>query len=62
MFTITLLMYTPELFWRFANLYQLSHGLDYILDALEESVRDIMEFLLDDVKREQDKNLDVKSM
>jgi len=47
--TLTLLVFTTELMWRFVNLRNLAHGLDYVLDALEESIRDIMAIFLEDM-------------
>ena len=45
---LSLMLYLVQITWRFSDLDRLTSVLDFILDGLEESIRDIMEFLLEE--------------
>ena len=45
---ITLLMVFLEATWRFSDLDKLVSVLDFVIDGLEESIRDVIEFLVDE--------------
>jgi len=50
MFTITVIIWSAKLIWRFGDFQHLTHGLNYVLDALEESIRDLIESLMEETK------------
>ena len=45
---ITLAMAFLEATWRFSDLDKLVSVLDFVIDGLEESIRDVIEFLVDE--------------
>ena len=45
---ITLAMAFLEMTWRFSDLDKLVSVLDFVLDGLEESIRDVIQFLIDE--------------
>ena len=50
---LALLIHLVQITWRFSDLDRLTSLLDFILDGLEESIRDILDFLLEEDDDEQ---------
>ena len=52
---LSLMIYLVQVTWRFSDLDRLASVLDFILDGLEESIRDILEFLLEEQEEDGEK-------